>query len=513
MQTPLPNPILPGMHPDPTVCRVGQCFYLANSSFGQFPGVPLYRSRDLRNWEYVRHILSRPEQLPFVQNQKLGNAGIFAPTLRYHDGTIYLITTMVGSGGHFIVTTKAPEDEWSDPIWLGSEHQGGIDPSLTFLSNGSVLFQSTADSRKGEPQGIIQFEINPQNGYGLTPRTFLTMGFGGKATEGPHIFQRGKYWYLLTAEGGTETAHRVSIGRSDSAWGPWEPCPHNPILSHAGIDSPIQNTGHADMFDDSQGNWWMVFLGVRPQGYPPVHLLGRETFITQVKWTDDDWPIVNEGKPVELELCNAKRPHPWSDSFKSTTNLHHRWATIGRSYRDVYDLTGQGIQLIVQADSLSKIGKQGWIGTRMTQLSACYEVELRIESPETEVGLAAYQEAFGYFSLGINENPSGDADITFRQRVIDIEKTTHASLPRQATYRLRMQLSDDLEKHYASGKSCFIFSAMLSDGSWTQIAQGASRLLSTEVIGGFGGLFAAAYCVGKVGATARVLNFACRESE
>ncbi len=497
------------MHPDPTICRVGDYYYLATSSFGQFPGAPLYRSRDLRDWEFVRHILSRPEQLDFVAEQRLGTAGIFAPTLRYYSGKFYLITTLIGNRGHFIVTTKDPASEWSDPIWIDADHQGGIDPSITFLDDGTVLCQVTADARHNEPHGIVQFEIDLESGKGLSPRTFLSPGFGWKATEGPHLFRRGDFWYLLTAEGGTEANHRIAIGRSSSPWGPWEACPHNPILTHAGIESPIQNTGHGDFVEGENGQWWMVFLGVRPVGYPPVHLFGRETFLAPVTWSADGWPIINQGKPVELSDNGLHYDLNWTDRFDSKDGfLHHRWVTIGRAYRSVYDQGSTiGLKLIAQSANLSSPAIKSWVGTRLNSLGVIYECEVALKDAEVEVGISVFMESYGYFSLGvIAAKEASRIGVRFTQQVLDLHSMKEREIAVQESYRLRMELTNGPEG-WKGDPSSFIFSVMEDSGEWAVVGRGQCRLLSTELIGGFGGLFTGPYCVGKEGAVGRILSF------
>ena len=193
------------------------------------------------------------------------------------------------------------------------------------------------------------------------------------------------------------------MGRSKSEWGPWEACPANPILTHSGMESPIQNTGHGDLIEDGEGNWWIVFLGVRTQSYPPVHILGRETFIAAVQWTADGWPVINEGQPIALPNVAEETSSEWLDEF-AADQLHERWVTIGRSYRDVYRIDGgAGLQLIAQSQSLSAIGKVGWIGTRFREHETRFEMSFELETPETETGIAAYMESTGYYSLGVRQ--------------------------------------------------------------------------------------------------------------
>ena len=280
------NPIIPGFHPDPSICRVGEDYYLVTSTFEYFPGVPIFHSRDLINWRQLGYCLTRESQLPLRNAWNSG--GIFAPTIRHHDGVFYMITTNVSQGGHFLVTAPAPHGPWSEPVWLEGK---GFDPSLLFDDDGTVYFTHH------QSEGITQYVVNPHSGERLSESRVIWGGYNGFGAEGPHLYKLHGYYYLLIAEGGTEYGHMESIARSQSPWGPFEGCPHNPILSHRSqVYSPIQATGHGDMVQDQQGQWWMVFLGVRPVGYPHVYHLGRETFLTLVEWDAGGWPVVNHGK-------------------------------------------------------------------------------------------------------------------------------------------------------------------------------------------------------------------------
>nr|WP_201384148.1 glycoside hydrolase family 43 protein [Ktedonobacter sp. SOSP1-52] len=186
------NPVLPGFHPDPSVCRVGQEYYLVTSSFEYFPGVPIFHSRDLVHWRQIGHCLTRASQVPLAN---IGaSRGIFAPTLRYHAGRFYMVTTNVSSGGNFFVYADDPAGEWSEPIYL---KQGGIDPSLCF-DEGHVYLTSAA---AWEPHGILQCEIDLATGEQLTETRTIWAGTGGRWPEGPHLYHLGEYYYLMIAEG------------------------------------------------------------------------------------------------------------------------------------------------------------------------------------------------------------------------------------------------------------------------------------------------------------------------
>lgn len=290
------NPIIPGYNPDPSICRVGDDFYLVNSTFEFFPGVPIYHSKNLINWELIGHCLTRREQLELEGCRNSG--GIYAPTIRYHEGMFYMITTNVTHKGNFVVHTDDIGGEWSDPAWID---QGGIDPSLFWDEDGTCYYCSTGTL--DGVRGIVGFVIDPMTGEILSEKKILSEGCGGQCAEGPHIYKKDGYYYLMIAEGGTEYAHRETIQRSKCIWGPYEPCPHNPILSHKEYKkSEIQATGHADLVEDKNGNWWLVFLGIRRFSHALLHNLGRETFLAPVTWDENGWPVVGYNGNGTIEL-------------------------------------------------------------------------------------------------------------------------------------------------------------------------------------------------------------------
>lgn len=245
------NPVIPGYHPDPSVCRVGDTFYLVNSSFQYFPGVPIFQSKDMVHWQQIGNVLDRESQIPLKGASSW--LGIYAPTIRYHEGTYYMITTNVGNGGNFIVTATDPRGPWSEPVWL---KQQGIDPSLYFENGKCYMVSNPGDA-------IWLCEINPKTGEQLSASKKLWQGDGGRYPECPHIYKKDGYYYLLISEGGTELAHHLTIARSRNIDGPYESNPKNPILtncSRLGQSLQIQGTGHGDLVQAPDGSWWMVFL-------------------------------------------------------------------------------------------------------------------------------------------------------------------------------------------------------------------------------------------------------------
>lgn len=288
------NPIIPGYSPDPSICRVGDDFYLVNSTFEFFPGVPIYHSTNLVNWELIGHALTRESQL-YLQGCR-NSGGIYAPTIRYHEGTFFMITTNVTHKGNFVVHTDDVRRGWSQPHWID---QGGIDPSLFWDDDGTCYYCSTGFV--DGVRGLVGFVIDPYTGEILSEKRILSTGCGGQCAEGPHLYKKDGWYYLMNAEGGTEYGHHEVVSRARSVWGPYEACPYNPILCHSQRKRhEIQATGHADLVEDANGNWWAVFLGIRNFSHALLHNLGRETFLAPVEWKDG-WPVIGKGGHVELE--------------------------------------------------------------------------------------------------------------------------------------------------------------------------------------------------------------------
>lgn len=317
-------PIIPGYHPDPSVCRVGDDYYLANSSFEYAPGVPLWHSRDLLSWTLVGNILDRPEQ--FLAGRAGSSQGVFAPTLRHHDGRFWLITTDVtGPSGQLVVSADDPAGPWSAPTYLEGLH--GIDPDLAWDDDGTCFVTYCSSGPDGV--GIAQVRVDLEKGIALEEPRWLWSGTGLAHPEAPHLYRRGAYWYLLIAEGGTERGHSVSVARATRPEGPYVGAPVNPVLSHRSTTHPVQNTGHADLVENPDGSWAMVYLAVRPRGYTPMfHVNGRETFLAGIDWVDD-WPVVDEDR-----YDVPARDTSYTDTFDGSP-LHPRWVSPGAGLAEI----------------------------------------------------------------------------------------------------------------------------------------------------------------------------------
>ena len=284
------NPILPGFYPDPSICRVGDDYYLVTSSFEYFPGIPIFHSRDLVNFRQLGHVLDRKGQLPLADAKS--SAGIFAPTIRYHAGRFYVVCTNVSGGGNFIVTATRPEGPWSEPKYIDQE---GFDPSLFFDVDGTAYFTRDGNGADVSHPLIIGAQMDVAKGRFLSKPKSIFAGTGGVWTEASHLYRVGGYYYLVTAEGGTYYEHSVVVARSKKPLGPFTTCPHNPVLSHRERPRhPFQAVGHADWVETQNGECYAVLLGIRPKG-GRFHHLGRETFLVPVTFGNDGWPRF--GKP------------------------------------------------------------------------------------------------------------------------------------------------------------------------------------------------------------------------
>jgi len=384
------NPILPGFHADPSICRAGDDYFIVTSSFEYFPGVPIYRSKDLVNWKQIGHVLTRKNQLNVETMYPSG--GIFAPTIRHHNGTFYMITTLVGAGGgrggNFYVTATNAAGPWSDPVWLDRE---GIDPSLFFDVGGKVYYTRQVDGERGYSGQQL---LNLQTGKLEGERKELWRGTGGVWPEGPHLYKVDGKYYLMISEGGTSYDHMLTVARSDSPWGLFEPNPKNPILTHRHLpEHPFQAMGHGDLVETPDG-WWVVFLGFRPQG-GKFHHIGRETFLAPVTW-EDGWPVVNGGKPIPATLPAPKlKPHPWPeeparDEFDSA-RLRLAWQFVRNPVAENYSLIERSgwLRLRGSAVSLNDVDTPTFIGQPQTALNCRTATKLSFTPQATneEAGL------------------------------------------------------------------------------------------------------------------------------
>jgi alpha-N-arabinofuranosidase len=432
------NPILAGFYPDPSITRAGNTFYLVNSTFTYFPGIPISYSYDLVHWHASGNVIERSGQLSF--DGLSVSRGVFAPTIRFHNGVFYVISTAVDAGGNFLSVATNPQGPWSDPIWLPQIE--GIDPSLFFDDDGKVYVLNN-----GPPAGpaqyaghraiwIQEFDLGARKLVG--PRKVLVNGgvdFSKKPVwiEGPHMYRHDGWYLLMCAEGGTSTQHSEVVLRARSPWGPFKPFAGNPILTQRDLPAqranPITNAGHADLVEAVDGTWWAVFLASRP--YAGVHYnTGRETFMLPVTWRDG-WPLIlPQGKeipsapaaPEETEMSigavtaghGTQTPGTtgnfrWRDEFDSPV-LSRQWLFVRVPKLPWADLTQRPGWLTINAlrVPLDSLQNMSFLARRQQHLSFDAGTELEIPAaPGVSAGMVAFQNENYWYFLGVRRRPVG----------------------------------------------------------------------------------------------------------
>lgn len=393
------NPIIPGFYPDPSICKKDEVYYLVNSSFEYFPGVPIFKSNDMVNWEQIGNCLTRKNQLYLDQCRCSG--GVFAPTIRYYDRKFYVITTVYSASGlkNFYVWTENPEGEWSDPIEIDIK---GIDPSF-YCENGRTYVQYTAFSKDN---GLIkQVEIELASGKILYGPKTLTKGCGGRDVEGPHLWKRNDWYYLLLAEGGTREGHMVTVMRSKDIWGPFNSSPYNPVISNKDKGKELlQSIGHGDCLEDRNGNHWLVTLGTRPHKHRT--LIGRETMLTPIYWTEDGWLRSKKGympTKFKVDIQGQQQPVCGFTIDFSLGKLPHQ--IISPRFRDDEAVKFKDDVMIVKGNkkTLDELSTPIFLAIRQNQYNFDLEIHLSFNPlhQNHEAGVSIYMDINHYFSFFI----------------------------------------------------------------------------------------------------------------
>ena len=431
------NPIISGAHPDPSICRVGDDFYIVNSSFEYFPGLPIHHSKDLVNWELIGHGLHREDQCNGEMNlvDVQSDGGIHAPTIRYHKGKFYIITTNVYNSGdgkpglmrNFIITAKNPSGPWSDPHII--EGAPGIDPDIFFDSNGKVYFIGTHNPGDMNSNGIGEIwvqELDIKNWMLKGKRKTVWDGVFGCCTEGPHIYKEHGLYYLLVAEGGTGKNHAVMMAASENIFGPYEENPRNPVLTtrHVTEDYFVNSTGHADMIELPDKRWYMVSLGKRNDIDGDANM-GRETYLTPMVWeptivkwqqvTETNWEPVNYLFPVASPLTGKveryeKLPFQDKPQYKNNTfkddflfpKLDLEWTFIRVPQKNTYSLEANigSLRLYTKPGTIENRKRFSMIGFRQRESDFEYQVKMEFapKDDKVESGIIHYQKERNYLS-------------------------------------------------------------------------------------------------------------------
>lgn len=483
------NPVIRGFYPDPSICKANGKYYLACSSFQYFPGVPVFESEDLVNWKQVGHCLTRLDQVELHRINSSG--GVFAPTLRYHDGTFYMVTNNNTFGRNFYVSAGNITGDWSAPIFVDQE---GIDPSLLFDGD-KVYFTSNGSDENGKGC-ILQCEIDIETGKKLTDSIPVWSGSGGRYLESPHLYHIGDWYYLMAAEGGTEYGHMITYARSRQPFGPFEAYPGNPVLTNrnlGGNENIIQGIGHGDLIQDKHGNWFIVCLGFRQSGiWSPFHHLGREVFLVSVQWQEDGWftagdcGVVNQWMEVPPEV---RQQSVRQYDFSAENGLKDmRWIYLRDRREENYGEEDGCLILRGTPVTLNEVDSPTFVGVRQSE----FETQLRVivSGDAAEAGITFYMDESQHYDLARVADESG-VKVILRLRVGDAESIVgELAVPGSA----ELEVCSDAEWYeffcYAEGvRRC--------------LGRARTKYLSSEVAGGFTGVVMGLYAVDGNGRCAR----------
>ena len=507
------NPVVSGFYPDPSVCRVGDTYWLVNSTFAYFPGVPIFKSHDLVNWHQVGHVLDRESQLP-LKGADIGKGGIYAPQISYNpkNKTYYMTTMNMTTFQVFYVKSKNPEKGWSEPVQM---KRGGMDTSFFFDTDGKayVVYNTRPNGgAKYEAQTAIHMNEFDWKADSIKSKTYeLTTGSSciehPTCIEGPHLYKVGKYYYLMCAEHGTGFTHSEVIFRSKSVFGPWENCPNNPILTQRDLpdhqrQDAVTCTGHADLVQTKEGDWWAVFLGCRPYKIdtstwePDYYNTGRETFLLPVAWKDG-WPVILEKGKAVPTVVNKKLEEQqvgnivFTDKF-SSNQLNLRWIFLRNPNMSNYDWkSGTGITL--KADTANIYGKESPTAILCRQKNLAFSAETEVNftpcNNQELAGLVVFQNNENNFVVGVtllDGKPS--LTLTRTEGGKQVLVASAGLLDVKQPVRLKVD---------ANGRS-YTFSYALANGVWQTLAKGCDgQNLSTKVAGGFVGTTIGLYATAK----------------
>ena len=495
------NPILQGFYPDPSIVRVGSDYYLVNSTFAWFPGMPIFHSRDLVHWTQIGNAIDRPGQLDLAKANM--GLGLYAPDISFHDGKFYILNTCVACGGNFVITAKRAEGPWSDPVWLPDVD--GIDTSLFFDDDGSAWIV-----HNGPPPGrpkyeghtalwLQKFDAKTLKTFGK-PEVLVDQGTHPERNpiwiEGPHIFKKDGFYYLIAAEGGTAEQHSEVVFRSSEVTGPYVPLDSNPILTQRDLPedrpNPITSTGHAK-FVDTPGGWWAVFLGVRPYDAAGDFNTGRETFMMPLRW-QDGWPRITNARQRVPWLAKAaslprqpKGPVPLNGDFTLRENFDRQqlplyWMQLRNPEGHWWRITKGALELDARPIALGDGGNPSLLARRQQHLNASVttQVRFRPSDDESEAGLVAMQGDEYWYFIGVGSD-HGRPVVRVRSRAgRDMRTLGEVALGVSAAAPIQLRIS--------ARRAAYDFAWSTDGKHWRTLVRGADgTILSTKKAGGFVG--------------------------
>ena len=513
------NPILRGGYPDPSICRKGDDFYVVNSSFEYFPGLPIHHSKDLLNWELIGYGLNRPEQASSAVNlvDVQSDGGIHAPSIRCHNDRYYIITTNVYSPPepgvptqmvNFVITADDPAGPWSQPHVI--EGAPGIDPDLFFESDGTVWYVGNHAPENPAFQGegeIWLQQLDPTEWKLIGERYFLWRGAlkGAIWAEGPHIYKKDGRYYLMIAEGGTSFDHAVTVASSDSLTGPYIGNSRNPILTsrHLSYDNWVNSTGHADLVELDDGRWFAVALGIR-NDIARRSNMGRESHLIPVIWEQEPyewkaekltWPVfaplsgrVERENPSPFPGTRQNKPSTFVDNFDQA-NLKLDWNFRRVPNPGLFSLQAREGFLRLYADTAlpRNRGRASLMGIRQTETDFEYIAQMQFEPRHegSQAGIALFQKDDNYMRFTVEQTTSGyRLAVHVREARSEHEKSFDSL--ELTDYQGRIQLRID------SGESSYTLGYSLDEGkTWAEVASvPGDKFISQGYTGAYLGLFA-----------------------
>ncbi len=498
------NPILPGYYPDPSIERVGNDYYMVNSTFAYYPGIPVWHSTDLVNWTQIGNAIDRPGQLDF--SGLATSRGVFAPAISHHDGTFYIVNTCVDCKGQFVITAKDPKGPWSDPVWLPF---GGIDPSIFWDDDGKA-YMVWNDAPEGETlydghRAIWMQEFDPKALTTVGPKKQVINGgvdLSKKPVwiEGPHVYKVDGAYYLMAAEGGTSVNHSQVILRSKSVWGPYEPWRGNPILTQRDLDpnrpAPITSAGHADLVQTPAGDWYSIFLATQPyEG--DLYNTGRETFLLPVKWVvdgDAKWPVILEhGKAIPHVVDLPKGAVKGQRNTVATTGYNPlTWLQVRTPKTEFLTSGSSGKTVTLKAlpEAFGDVkSAPAFTGQRQQHMNAEFstKVDFNPIKDGDRAGILALQNDDYYVFFGVTKRGGKEVlEVTRRAgKTEPRDGVTVASIPSPGeNLKLTVKL--------AAGKASFSYGNGINVASDVDVTN-----LSTNKAGGFVGTVIGVYAYGQ----------------
>ncbi|MBL7856303.1 MAG: glycoside hydrolase family 43 protein [Cyclobacteriaceae bacterium] len=518
--TTLINPILTGFYPDPSVVKVGTDYYLITSTFAYFPGLPVFHSKDLKNWKQVGNVISRPSQMNFMGHRM--TRGLFAPAISYNNGLYYVVCTLIDTGGNFVVTAKDPAGPWSDPTFIPEVR--GIDPSIYFdAGKAYIVYNSDPPENKSLYPGhrtIRMYEFDYAKLKVVGEEKILVNG-GVDITkkpvwiEAPHFLKKDSWYYLYAAEGGTSVNHSEVILRSKDIWGPFVPYEKNPILTQRHLPAdrkdPITSTGHAQFVEGPDGKTYAVFLAVRPYR-DNYYNTGRETFIAPVEWKDG-WPVVD---PDHLEVqysytanykeIKPKDVRPQSGNFQYTINFDKELDPALLFLRTVdsssYTLSkANGLTMNLKPETIMELGNPSFIGKRQQHLYCTAEtaVTFKAKSEKEKAGLVIFQDEnhFYYLCTSVDQG----------KVVVQLYKSTDDSKTMELMTQAAVTTDKVLLRIHAEGEQ-YSFSYSEKPNNWILLKDKVDgTFLSTQVANSFIGCVFGMYATSSGEATSSKASF------